>query len=1268
MTKFKKVIAMALALLMIFGCVSVMASAWDAAVDGGTAVTVKTSFYRNTGTTEEPVWTATDKAIPGEAVKARVWLTTDYYSNDATLLFFYDKDFFSTSLGTTGDLSMNADSEFVDDNGLDGWYVTDSSVVEDDLVEYTDVTAEYIEDNGYILVSLDMANPTNVIYNSEDWLFEFDMTVDSDATGSADLAVLPGTFKNATDRQCAFIDIPKGEENGSDLDVWSMELWYEATPTIVNDEITTDSSVIFDANGGLIDEDASVTLTGTIGTDYTVPSDPTREGYTFDYWYLEGDEDMTEVDFTTHAYALDEVTYVAKWIQNVNIYFETGDGSAIEPILDVTPGTAFADVNAPTPANGYHFKGWDSVGGTLPSVYPDEDTTYTAVYAKIVTIGFDTDGDGNVNVTKTGDAGDAFTETVNRATKTGYTFAGWTPAFPTVFPADDTTYYAAFEAKTAKVYYYVKDAANGATTFSIVSAPDVPYGAEISDTAPGYTAPKGAVLGDWYSDQALQNAYDFTDATMGTSAIRLYAVTSVGEYDATFYVDGVLVSDWTDEDVAFDSAITAPSDTTVATYVAANKAGYVFAGWNPLVGLMSEEGMRFDAILVPNGSLTATFDPDNGDQSEVFTLAYGDDLEVPVDPVKEGYEFQGWSTDGETVIELPETMPNANVSYIAVYEAIELNITYTYTGTVPDGAADLPEDATSTDGSPVTLAAEPTLTGYTFSGWIVKDAHDVTVTVTDGAFTMPSSDVTISGSWTAIDYTVTFSYEGTTPTGATPASSFDMTGKHIGDTITLTAPQDTAAYHFEGWTAYNGEDEIQLDGSSFEMPAANVTVVGSWSQKSCKVYLISTETSWSDEYDVNVGDMASLPEGFEEPTRTGYELVGWSTDGTADGIVDLDEYEITSTSGATFYAVWEQSVATVTYYVDSELYDVDGNPFTENIGGTVTLLAEPEKTDDLLGKEFSGWTVTQGTTPVTVTDGTFVMPAGNVTVSGEWTVVTDYTVTFMKYDGSTGHGPAGGDQLEEDAAAKNTGLKVGDSITFPAEPSIPNYGFIGWYDSSVADANGAPTGNLYASGDTLTTEGLTLYPFYTRNVVKLIPAVGSSYVVERYTKVGTRSTAVKEQWTDDSVTDDAVAPATAGDFSQYFVYGISHSRLRYSNVQAMVAVYGDGRLVWDTNNTGGGTGTIVKVYDNITDELVEQFYIVIFGDLNGDLKVNDADYGLLSRELGSLSWSARATKVPYMVKAADLNTDTRINDADRTKFKVLQKDATAIDLTTGKVS
>lgn len=81
------------------------------------------------------------------------------------------------------------------------------------------------------------------------------------------------------------------------------------------------------------------------------------------------------------------------------------------------------------------------------------------------------------------------------------------------------------------------------------------------------------------------------------------------------------------------------------------------------------------------------------------------------------------------------------------YDRKQYEVKYEYKGsTIPDGAKDqLPDAAKYKQGATVTVADEPEVTGYKFSGWTVKSPSGVTITGDE--FTMPNQNVTLVGSW-----------------------------------------------------------------------------------------------------------------------------------------------------------------------------------------------------------------------------------------------------------------------------------------------------------------------------------------------------------------------------------------------------------------------------------------------------------------------------------------------------------------------------------------
>ena len=127
-------------------------------------------------------------------------------------------------------------------------------------------------------------------------------------------------------------------------------------------------------------------------------------------------------------------------------------------------------------------------------------------------------------------------------------------------------------------------------------------------------------------------------------------------------------------------------------------------------------------------------------------------------------------------------------------------------------------------GAEVTLTATPDA-GYAFNNdWVVKDAGEAEITVNDGKFTMPAKDVTVSGSFSKVDYTITKAdCEGGSFT--VKKNGVEVTKAQVGDAITLEASA-AEGYEFDSWTVTNESTSktVYVSENSFTMPGANVTV------------------------------------------------------------------------------------------------------------------------------------------------------------------------------------------------------------------------------------------------------------------------------------------------------------------------------------------------------------------------------------------------------------------------------------------------------------
>ena len=129
-------------------------------------------------------------------------------------------------------------------------------------------------------------------------------------------------------------------------------------------------TVTFDANGGTIN--SGVITSYTYGVGATLPTDVTREGYTFAGWYASAD---FSGDTVTAISAEDtgNKTYWAKWTANAYGITVTNDGNG-EASADKTTAAEGETVTlTATPNSGYHFERWDVVTGNVTI----DDNTFT---------------------------------------------------------------------------------------------------------------------------------------------------------------------------------------------------------------------------------------------------------------------------------------------------------------------------------------------------------------------------------------------------------------------------------------------------------------------------------------------------------------------------------------------------------------------------------------------------------------------------------------------------------------------------------------------------------------------------------------------------------------------------------------------------------------------------------------------------------------------------------------------------------------------------
>ncbi len=224
--------------------------------------------------------------------------------------------------------------------------------------------------------------------------------------------------------------------------------------------------------------------------------------------------------------------------------------------------------------------------------------------------------------------------------RTGYTFAGWTPAVPATVPAENMTCTAQW---TPNTYMVAFDANGGDGSWcgqmdngEAISAPTV--------TKTGYD------FDGWEPSVAAAVSDDVTYT----------AKWKIKTYTATLSLNGG----------EGEGSAVVEYGTKVGNIAEPTRTGHTFAGWFTA----AEGGEPVDGEMLVTGdmelfarwtvdSYTLTFDSNGGSEVAPITQDYGTAVTAPADPTRAGYNFAGWQPA------LPETMPAEDMQFTAQWTA-----------------------------------------------------------------------------------------------------------------------------------------------------------------------------------------------------------------------------------------------------------------------------------------------------------------------------------------------------------------------------------------------------------------------------------------------------------------------------------------------------------------------------------------------------------------------------------------------------------------------
>ena len=560
------------------------------------------------------------------------------------------------------------------------------------------------------------------------------------------------------------------------------------------------------------------------------------------------------------------------------VTLDTAGGDPIRPIQYTVESEAFL---LPTPVRtGYIFLGWTGEGITEPQKTMEipqgstGDRTYTANWQVIeYTVTLDVSG---------GDPLDPITYTVETPvilptpTSTGYTFLGWTgegetaPQPTVVLPkgtTGDKTYTANWE---VNIYAITLDTSGGnaldAISYTIESDPiKLPTPTRVGYnfvgwTGEGITTPQTEVI-----------------IPTGSTGNKAYTA----NWEATVYTIMLKNLPNGNETIPYtvEQEVKLPYP---------EKGGYFFEGWSG-TGMTGQEYY----VTIPEGTTgnreyTAHWKPTtyeiaflmNGGEplASIFYTVESPDFDLPI-PVRNGYKFVGWTSDGITVPQEIVTIHQGSMGF-RMYTAQWQEQLVEPTVVPPPTIRVYCRDVDSKELLHIAVYT-PSVGSEDFT--LNFDSIDVTgrkfVEAHDASGNKLTSITIPQGSWGSREYDAYFAKETYTITldtnGGPAMSPINYT---VTDSVTLRIPPDRPGYEFSGWV---------LDGSGQFPSTPMIIPAGSTGDRRYKAewrvanytitYVSHGKVINTVQYTINNYVLFSKPE-KDDP---GYTFAGWKIDGVS---------------------------------------------------------------------------------------------------------------------------------------------------------------------------------------------------------------------------------------------------------------------------------------------------------------------------------------------------------------------------------------------------
>ena len=347
------------------------------------------------------------------------------------------------------------------------------------------------------------------------------------------------------------------------------------------------------------------------------------------------------------------------------------------------------------------------------------------------------------------------------------------------------------------------------------------------------------------------------------------------------------------------------------------------------------------------------------------------------------------------------------------------------------------------------MPESPVRDGYVFGGWYYDNTCTHAVDFSQPLLSDASNFVVLFAKWTEAPSNVldvTYSANG----GQFADGNNVMLGQTDSNGIARQPLAPTRdGYVFAGWY-YHSDGTDQVD---FNQPIVgggdHVTLFAAWTpvkqDKTVEILYVANGGTFFDGNETMQGvtdtdGIARLP---LQPTREGYDFLGWSYDRDGNDPVDFTKAIVAGSGHATVYAQWKQNNEKTVLYVANGGVFADGNVAMEGVTDSNGVARQP-LAPTREGYTFTGWTYdAAGTEPVDFTKP--VQGGGqHVTFYAQWAELANNEKDVL-YVANGGVFADGNEVLQ--------GVTDGDGVARqPLTPTREGYTFAGWtYDREGTD-------------------------------------------------------------------------------------------------------------------------------------------------------------------------------------------------------------------------